>query len=888
PAPLPAAPPPSGLTLRLIAPDGEVFEARPEENGTILVADVASRGGLPPGDWTAEVGGTAFAQPYTGIAVVAMPAYALGAPGGNDIGRLRERQDTGFDGLLRRLLDLEPRTADVTVAFVTDGGRGGLFDLGSSIFVPLQDAQALLAREGEVNVVLLSNPGDARQGAAGTAAANATLAASLERLRSQHSGAVYTALEVRGLKQEFLDVADDAGKLLTNLLLFAGSLSVVTGLLLIVNLFTMLAEERRSELGMARAVGLGRRDLVRLFTYEGALYAVAAAAAGAILGVLLAFGLVQLLNVLVSRLAEDRAFPPIPFEPRLRHVLIAFATGALLTFATMLAASRRTARLNIVRAIRRIPEPESKRLAPRDVLLGFLLLAAGLAASAAGWSAPLREAAGLGGFPLSLRVFGPLAVAVGLALLLHATLTRRRLYVLLAAALGLVYLASLFATERGEQGTEANIVGPLRGVLLTFCLVVLAVHWDWAARQAGALLARVRAVRPIARAAVAYPLHRKLRTGMTLAMFSVVLLSIGFFSIFGALFQVDPARQTGGFEVAGRTTLDVGSLDMHDAGLLPPGLVRQRLRLADFETERPGFLTVQGGRTGNYGDVTHHVYGFEEAFADRGGFRLMLKDGAYATDADAYRAVLEEPGLVIVSYTYSTNARNEDLAFGVGDTLEMHLGDAVRPYRIVGVQEQYYYGGIFLPRGEVVSLFPDTRDLYLFDLAPGADAAEAALLLERNHRSAGLDAEDTEAEVLERQKSFRQVMGAMKLYLGLGLIVGVLSLGIVTSRNVLERRQEIGMLRALGCSRAAIRALFFIEVTVTILAGAVVGLVCAVLVTFALWYSVIRGLGYPYTVPWAEILLLVAASYVVALLAALAPIGRSAKVAPAEALRYLE
>lgn len=96
------------------------------------------------------------------------------------------------------------------------------------------------------------------------------------------------------------------------------------------------------------------------------------------------------------------------------------------------------------------------------------------------------------------------------------------------------------------------------------------------------------------------------------------------------------------------------------------------------------------------------------------------------------------------------------------------------------------------------------------------------------------------------------------------------------------------MLRALGYSGAQVRGIFFLEVTFTILLGALVGIACAILVTYGLWFAIIRQLNYPYVVPWGEVGLLVLVSYVVAMLATAAPIGRSAKVAPAEALRYLE
>src|SRR4029077_16330332 len=137
-------------------------------------------------------------------------------------------------------------------------------------------------------------------------------------------------------------------------------------------------------------------------------------------------------------------------------------------------------------------------------------------------------------------------------------------------------------------------------------------------------------------------------------------------------------------------------------------------------------------------------------------------------------------------------------------------------------------------------LFPTTEDLFLYRLAPGVDAGDAAKILEKDYRDVGLDAKASREEVLREQETFRQILGAMKLFLGLGLVVGVLSLGIVTSRSVLERRQEIGMLRALGYRRAHIRRIFFTEMTFTLALGAPIGVACAIVLTYGLWYSLVR------------------------------------------------
>jgi putative ABC transport system permease protein len=890
----PMVPPTIVLAAHLTGPDGSTYDATGRPSGAdpvplLLNVTAPPDGTLAVGNWTLRVSASTGANlRYVGAGIVLYPVY--------DLALLQERaqalqgQVARFKDRLPGLSDFTAReTADLQVAQVTDGGKGDLFDFRDALFIRMDEAQALFGRAGQVNLIKFSNPGSVHGGEAGTDVAMPVLNATLGRIKAQYPDiASVQNLEAKPLKREFLQQADAKGQTLTGLLVFAGSLSIITGLLLILNIFTMLAEERRSELGMSRAVGMTRGDLVRLFLFEGSLYAVAAALLGALLGLGLAYLMIGVMNAIISHLATNLSFPPIEYSPSLAAVLLAFSAGALLTFGTILAASRRASRLNVVRAIRRIEEPEARGHLRTAVLAALPFLGIGLAATVLGVLPRRLLFAPAADYRFTLVVAGPLLVALGLGILLRPLLPRRRLVPALAALLGLYYAVTYFAITQYDNRQEANVLGPVRGVLLTLCVVVLVVHFESGTRALARLIARVPRLRPLAIPAVSYPLHRKFRTGMTLAMFSVVLLSIGFFSIFGALFQTDPTRQTGGFDIEARTTLTVPDLAPYDAHTLPPDLVAARLELPEFRTEDRNFITVSGQQTGTFRDYRHVVYGYDEGFARTQNFRLLERAPEYATDQAAYEGVLSHPDQVIVSYLYSTNAEGQALVHKAGERLQMHLGNETLEFTIAGIQEQYHYPGIFLPKDRVASLFPATARVYLFKLQPGHDPVEAARLLERNYRQVGMDAKPSLAQVLDEQASFRQVLGAMKLFLGLGLLVGVLSLGIITSRSVLERRQEIGMLRALGYTGSQVRGIFFIEVTVTILLGALVGIACAILVTYGLWFAIIRQLNYPYVVPWGEVGVLVLVSYVVAMLATAAPIGRSAKVAPAEALRYLE
>ncbi len=76
-------------------------------------------------------------------------------------------------------------------------------------------------------------------------------------------------LEADPVKKDAVDRADQQGEIFSTLFVLFGQFSVAAGMLLIFLIFVMLAAERKSELGMARAVGMQRSNLVRAFAFEG-------------------------------------------------------------------------------------------------------------------------------------------------------------------------------------------------------------------------------------------------------------------------------------------------------------------------------------------------------------------------------------------------------------------------------------------------------------------------------------------------------------------------------------------------------------------------------------------------------------------------------------------
>jgi putative ABC transport system permease protein len=121
------------------------------------------------------------------------------------------------------------------------------------------------------------------------------------------------------------------------------------------------------------------------------------------------------------------------------------------------------------------------------------------------------------------------------------------------------------------------------------------------------------------------------------------------------------------------------------------------------------------------------------------------------------------------------------------------------------------------------------------------------------------------------------------LFLGLGavaLLVGAIGVANIMVISVLERRQEIGLRRALGATRGQIRAQFLAEAILLSLAGGAAGVILGAAATAI--YA--RGHGKPVVIPpeaWAGGL---AAALLIGALAGLLPAIRAARLSPTRAL----
>ncbi|HEY8283396.1 MAG TPA: FtsX-like permease family protein, partial [Chloroflexota bacterium] len=379
---------------------------------------------------------------------------------------------------------------------------------------------------------------------------------------------------------------------------------VGAGMLLLTLLMILLATERRAELGMSRAIGMRRRQIVQLLLFEGCAYGVAAAFLGVPLGVgatALELAALAHLPPLVAGQGVGNTIPlsvVMPLHPWLswQSMLSAWCLGVLTTLAVVLLTALWISRAPIVTAMRNLDEPPAARNGLRRAWRSLWtppLGAAGLpipetragrlsrrvgAASCLWWGLWARGPLSLvaGGIALRLNngqgqgwlgeLAGALLVAGGglivgwaIAAVARAQTLGRRVG---PSLVGLCWLATGLGSQDAFLALFQPVVsynGPPPGlaILLSLLLPVVGAvllvmaNADLLVALIGGVLRRLPSLAPISRVSLVYPLTYRLRMGVTVTLLSLVTFLVLLLVTvnFGAIQEAQTATNTGGFQL---------------------------------------------------------------------------------------------------------------------------------------------------------------------------------------------------------------------------------------------------------------------------------------------------------------------------------------------------
>jgi putative ABC transport system permease protein len=358
------------------------------------------------------------------------------------------------------------------------------------------------------------------------------------------------------------------------------------------------------------------------------------------------------------------------------------------------------------------------------------------------------------------------------------------------------------------------------------------------------------------------------RNGRSLAV--VALLACGIFLVISVnAFRQDPLAGadrrdsgTGGFALYGESAIGIlhdlnsaagrKSLGVDSGVLDGVDVVQLRVHEGDdascFNLNRaqtPRLLGIQASRLLNRGSFT---FAATESGADVGAGWGMLSEHKAGNIVPA-----------VGDYATIKWAMGKSL----GDDVE-YSDEKGRKFkvRLVGmIENSILQGSLIIAEDRFVERFPseDGCRVFLIDAPQGkVDAVGDYLSARLTDFGLGL------ASAKQRLAAFSEVentyISIFQILGGLGLVLGSVGLGLVVLRNMLERRNELAMLRAVGFNKAALKRMVLYEHSGLMLAGLVCGVVAALVAAGPELKSPPQGaLGAGSAVPYLSLVLTIAA-----------------------------
>lgn len=200
------------------------------------------------------------------------------------------------------------------------------FDLDDSLYVPVERASAIFDREGLHEIDVLYREG------AEVESVKRRIRATLKSLHGQEDFSLTS-------QDQMLEVLGSILGVLTAGVAALGGISLLVGAIGIATIMTIALAERTAEIGLLRALGARRRDILRCFLVEAAVLG----GVGGVSGLALALGVLGALMLLAPDLPLAIAWP---------YATTSVALSVVIGLAAGLLPAARAARLDPIAALR--------------------------------------------------------------------------------------------------------------------------------------------------------------------------------------------------------------------------------------------------------------------------------------------------------------------------------------------------------------------------------------------------------------------------------------------------------------------------------------------------------------------------------------------------------
>lgn len=545
------------------------------------------------------------------------------------------------------------------------------------------------------------------------------------------------------------------------------------------------------------------------------------------------------------------------------------------------------------------------------------------------------------------------ALLESLVTLFSALLKRRRprdryrlLSGLFAAVVGLALMAywalpfdalAYLGLPRFQGGIEVFFVAGLMMVLGTAWAII--ANAQLLISPLLTLVSVLPGLYAMSRLASSYPLQRRFRTGLSVVMFSLVVFAMTVMAVITNAMTSTYANlnvQTGGYDIQ-------ATAYFKPVPNLPNSLAQHGINPGDFAAIGVRNSTDVGVIQLSASTPRWSLYPAQlvsGAFLQGYGLRLTARAQGFSSDNAIWQALQTHPNYALIDSSavpYNPNATfnapvydpnapsaanagapatppglDPQQAFTLSGVYQGDTSFPAIPLWVVGTQAQQAmkltvigivdnsnsdHFGLYIQRdaasvasvGTGIDPTQPEAQSYYFKVAPGQDAHALALALGSAYLDNGLETTVLQDAVLQARGPRILLSNILLGVVAMTLLLGVAALAITGTRAVIERRQQIGMLRALGCPRHIIQGAFLLESFMVGVLGSILGIVLGLILAhniFAVNFFEQYQTSLVFSIPWQQLELIVAIAFISSLLGALLPAWQAGRITPAEALRY--
>ncbi len=713
-----------------------------------------------------------------------------------------------------------------------------------------------------------------------------------------------------------------------------GALIIFSGVLLIVNIQLIQVEDRLQQLGILRAIGSKRREIIKLFLMESTI----AGVVGSIAGIGGGYGMSMFLVWQIGKTFFDVSIQLRPIVT-IASVTYSLVVGLILSLTSGLLPALRASRVDVIEVIRGIKKIPTKRAGTFSLPLGLTLVVGGITTfvtqsivqdsyfTSAGWDSSVEQWIFLGAAG---------AFLIGLSILLGYLFSKKILGNFLGLSLIGLTIVMLMATLPllNDLAESSKILITLVVLLALSTILFVGVNLRAVTNFIRTIFYRTRLKKAVSLVASKYMTARTMRSTLTFGIFTLVLTMNIFASVYQQTFKVNTLDSVEFYSGGGAI---YAQLDIPVSNISGIDVESELLQVNDSITQ------VQGIKSAIAFTSDLNPVGNESALMIPSGFDLVendtFKDGddyvfdfIFSNSIKQFNAEYKPDGSQEYQREYSHKIwdifysrdrvnregyiDNDDGLLTIISTLPFITpGETIFISTLLGWQEFIVLALMLQYPFSLTSMLPkyiatpDVYNILPFSLIVPAPNQYLIKTSEdfregRNHqiaqdieyffnantsiiRQSGQRVAATAHSVwdvmLETVEFQVKTFDFMQYFVGFGLVVGAMGMIIIAVRNVSERRREIGMMRAIGYKKRQIIESIMLELFILAGLGLFMGLVNGIV----LGWAFARLYDWSVVIPLTRILIYTGIMIGVALVASIIPGIRASRITPAEALRYV-